>query len=152
MSARGVTIQLDFPRKVRFDGEALLALEEITGMTVLEVCHRFKGEDKDSEKTEEQQAEERAARFSFKLVCQITQAGLTGELPRITTKEVVKLMEENGKGEGSVQKILSYTTDVFNALSQSIGGTEAKNAEADLEKVSPGRKKEDKVPKVMTKN
>lgn len=117
-------------------------------MTVLEVCHQFKGDEEDSGKSKEQQAEERAARFSFKLICQITQAGLTDELPRITTREVVKLMDANGKGEGSVQKILSYTTDVFNALSQSIGGTEVKNAETDLEKVSPSRKKE----KVTMKN
>jgi len=144
VSARGVTIQLDIPRKVRFDGEALLALEEITGMTVLEVCRQFKGDDEDSGKSKEQQAEERAARFSFKLICQITQAGLTDELPRITTREVIKLMDANGKGDGSVVRILSYTTDVFGALSQSIGGTEAKNVKADLEEVSPGRKPKEK--------
>jgi hypothetical protein len=131
MSARGVTIQLDVPRKIRFDGEALLALEEITGMTVLEVCRTFKGDEEDSGKTEEQQAEDRAARFSFKLICQVTQAGLTGELPRASTRDIVKLMEENGKGEGAIGKILSYTTDVFEALSQSIGGKEVKNADDD---------------------
>jgi hypothetical protein len=148
-----VTIQLDVPRKVRFDGEALLRLEEITGMTVLEVCRQFKEDDKDSGKSKEQQAEDRAAKFSLKLVCQIAQAGLTEELPQITTREMIKLMDDNGKGDGPVVRILSYTTDVFGSLSQSIGdekGADAKNAVTDLEKASPSRGKPKE--KVTTKS
>lgn len=137
--ARGVTIQLDVPRKVRFDGQALLRLEELTGTTVLKVCRAFTESAEDKNKTKEERAEIVAANFSFTRICQITQAGLVGELPHATTAELIDLMDKNGKGEGAVGRILSYTEKVFAALSEAIG-SDSKNATADLEKVeAPGR-------------
>lgn len=144
MSAKGVTIQLDVPRRLRFDGEALLRLEEITGQTVLQICRAFRSDDEGSNKTQEEQAEERAEKFSFKLICQIAQAGLTEDLPRATTRDIIKLMDDNGKGEGAVQRIFSYTVPVFTALSEAIGA-DPKNAVTDLEESgTPGRKKSKK--------
>lgn len=140
-SARGVTIQFDVPRKVRFDGQALLRLEELTGTTVLKVCKAFTESEADKNKSKEERAEIIAANFSFTRICQITQAGLTSELPYATTAEVIKLMDENGKGEGAVGRILSYTEKVFAALSEAIG-SDPKNATADLEvRKAPGREK-----------
>ena len=147
MSAIGVTIQLDVPRRLRFDGEALLRLEEITGQTVLQICKVF-SPDKDSEQSKQEEAEEKVTNFSFTLIAQIAQAGLTEDLPRATTKDIIKLMDEYGKGEGSVQRIFSYTIKVFSALSEAVG-VDPKNVQADLEKMekaaeakpSPDRKK-----------
>lgn len=151
-TAKGVTIQLDVPRKIRFDGEALLRLEEITGMSVLQVCRAFtpSGEGK----SEEEAAEARAESFEFKLICQIVQAGLTDELPEVTTREVIKMMDENGKGEGAIPRILSYTGKVFAALSEATTGEDPKNVAADLEKTieeatSDRKKKEKEKKKVV---
>lgn len=131
MSAIGVTIQLDVPRRLRFDGEALLRLEEITGQTVLQICQAFKSDD-DSKQSKQEIAEEKATNFSFTLIAQIAQAGLTEDLPRATTRDIINLMDEHGKGEGSVQRIFSYTVSVFSALSEAIG-IDPKNVMADLE-------------------
>lgn len=142
MSAIGVTIQLDVPRRLRFDGEALLRLEEITGQTVLQICRAFRS-DEDPKKSKEEEAEEKATHFSFTIIAQIAQAGLTEDLPRATTKDIIKLMDEHGKGEGSVQRIFSYTVQVFSALSEAIG-VDPKNVLADLEETAkkiPDRKK-----------
>ena len=136
MSAKGVTIQLDVPRKIRFDGEALLRLEEISGMTVLQICRRFGGDEGSDQR---QKAEARAENFSFKLIGQIAQAGLTEEMPHATTADIIKLMDKNGKGDGTIQRIFSYTVPVFSALSEAIGA-DPKNVEAGLEKATtPGR-------------
>lgn len=132
--AKGVTIQLDVPRKLRFDGEALLRLEEITGMTVFEVCQQFRPKsEEDDSLSDAEKAEARATHFSFKLVVQIAQAGLTDELPHATTKDIIGLMDKNGKGEGAIGRVFSYTTKVFAALSEATG-SDPKNVQADLEK------------------
>ncbi len=144
MSAIGVTIQLDVSRRLRFDGEALLRLEEISGQSVLQICRAFRS-DEDSKQSKQEEAEERAANFSFTLIAQIAQAGLTEDLPRATTKDIIKLMDENGKGEGSVQRIFSYTVPVFSALAEAIGA-DPKNVMTDLEKLEvPDRKKKKSV-------
>lgn len=138
---RGVTIQLDVPRLVRFSGKAILRLEEITGMNVLECCRQFKPAESDGSKemNEEEQAEETASKFSFRLIVQIAQAGLVGELPHATTDDIVDLMDENGKGDGPMQRIMSFAPQVFASLSEAIGA-DAKNAIAVPEKSPPGRK------------
>ena len=145
---RGVTIQLDVPRLLRFDGIALLRLEEITGMNVLQICRQFSNQNKDDEKkTEKQRNEERAANFSLKLVVQIAQAGLHTELPFSSTEDIIQLMDNNGKGDGPMQRVLSYTENVFKALSEAIG-SDSKNVKTDLEKKtqeSLGRKKKPSV-------
>lgn len=151
-TARGVTIQLDVERKLRFDGVALLRLEDITGMTVLQICRKFSDEnatvdadgnlvapelDSDGNMSPEDQkkAEERAANLSIKVVCQIAQAGLTGELPKATTDDIVTLMDEHGEGNGTVGRIMSYAIPTFKALTLSIGD-DSKNENAD-----PAKKK-----------
>ena len=143
MSAIGVTIQLDVPRRLRFDGEALLRLEEITGQTVLQLCKVFSS-DKDNKQSKQEEAEEKATNFSFTLIAQIAQAGLTEDLPRATTTDIIKLMDEHGKGEGTVQRIFSYTVKVFSALSEAVG-VDPKNVQDDLEELektkTPDRKK-----------
>ena len=144
MSAIGVTIQLDVPRRLRFDGEALLRLEEITGRTVLQICQVFSSK-KDSKKSKREEAEDKVENFSFTLIAQIAQAGLTEDFPRATTTDIIKLMDENGKGEGPVQRIFSYTVPVFSALSEAVGA-DPKNVEAGLEETTfPDRKKKKSV-------
>lgn len=142
MSAIGVTIQLDVPRRLRFDGEALLRLEEITGRSVLQICQVFSSK-KDSKKSKREEAEGKVDNFSFTLIAQIAQAGLTEDLPRATTRDIIKLMDEHGEGEGSVQRIFSFTVPVFAALSEAVGA-DPKNVEAGLEEKTtstPDRKK-----------
>lgn len=133
-TAKGVTIQLDVPRKLRFDGEALLRLEEITGMTVMQVCNQFRPKEGEEALSEDERNVARAEKFSVRMICQITQAGLTDELPHASTKDIIKLMDENGKGEGSVTRVLSYLKDVFAAFSEAVG-TDPKKAKADLAKM-----------------
>lgn len=133
MTAKGVTIQLDVPRKLRFDGLALLRLEEITGENVLAILRRFKVDSEDAKDREKV-----ASQFPYRLLIQIVQAGLTEDCPRISIEQVVQLMDENGKADegGAVGRILSYTPKVFAALSEALGN-DPKNVLEELEKTTP---------------
>lgn len=132
--AKRVTIQLDKPRGVRFDGVALLRLEELTGMNVVACCRVFQKANVEG-KSEEEKAAMAASGFSFRLFAQIAQAGLSGDLPDASTEDVIRMMDENGKGDSAFERILSYTEDVFSALNDSVGdkSKKAKNAKADPE-------------------
>lgn len=131
--ARRTTIQLDKPREIRFDGVAIMRLEELTGKNVVSFIRQFQVDEEG--KTKEKADQERAEKFSIIALAQMVQAGVCGELPHADTREIVQLMDENGKGKSAFERILSYAEKVFSVLAESIGADE-KNVKADPEIVA----------------
>ena len=104
---RGVTIQLDVPRKIRFDGAAIMRLEELMGESVISMMRTFKNRD-----------------LPMRAIVNMVTAGVYSELPEATPEYIVKLMEDNGKGDSLFEKLSYYAMPALDALSDAIGTRE----------------------------
>jgi len=108
---RGVTIQLDVPRKIRFDGAAIMRLEELMGESVISMMRTFRNKD-----------------LPVRAIVNMVTAGIYEELPEATPEYVVKLMEDNGKGDSIFQKLSYYSMPALDALMEAIGVREKNSA------------------------
>lgn len=119
---KGVTIQLDVPRKVRFDGAGLMRLEELEGNSVVKMMRGFKDRD-----------------IGIATIVNLVTAGIYHEVSEATPEYVVALMEQNGKGDSVLEKITYYAAPVIEALMEAMGAQE-KNVKGGLKapKVSSG--------------
>ena len=112
MPVKSVPIQLDRPRKLRFDMDAMSEFENLEGLSILEWMANFN--------------DKGGMGLKVKQLRALLWAGLLHEDATLTPKRTGELVEENVPGDGFIAKMNVFLPRLIEAILGGIGGEDAK--------------------------